>query len=323
MHPIDNKQIIDGSKLVISPMAGVTDAPFRYIAKKYGADYGITEMITSQTHLWTSNKSQRRLKSNFIELPKIIQISGTTPQMFANAAKSCEQNGADAVEINMGCPAKKVCNVIAGSALLKDINLVEDILYSTVNNVKIPIYLKTRLGWDNENKNILEVAKIAQNAGIKLLAIHGRTREQKYDGDADYQLIAEVKKQVNIPIFANGDINTPEKALHVLRQTKCDGLYIGRGALGKPWLFQQIKNYLKFGKYQDTLLKNVIKQIMLEHINLIHEHYGVYIGVRVARKHVKWYLQANPNLSENGERDFADFVLLDQPDQQISWIYQL
>ena len=323
MHPIDNKQIIDGSKLVISPMAGVTDAPFRYIAKKYGADYGITEMITSQTHLWTSNKSQRRLKSNFTESPKIIQISGTTPQMFANAAKICEQNGADAVEINMGCPAKKVCNVIAGSALLKDINLVEDILYSTVNNVKIPIYLKTRLGWDNENKNILEVAKIAQNAGIKLLAIHGRTREQKYAGDADYQLIAEVKKQVNIPIFANGDINTPEKALHVLRQTKCDGLYIGRGALGKPWLFQQIKNYLKFGKYQDTLLKNVIKQIMLEHINLIHEHYGVYIGVRVARKHVKWYLQANPNLSENGERDFADFVLLDQPDQQISWIYQL
>jgi len=266
-------------------MAGVTDAPFRYLATKLGADYAISEMITSQTHLWQSNKTTRRLKSNFIETPKIIQIGGACAEVVADGARACADAGADVIEINMGCPAKKVCNVLAGSALLRDEKLVADILSVAVGAVKIPVYLKTRLGWDNDNKNILTIAKIAEESGIQSLAIHGRTRCDYYNGSASYNLIAEAKANSKIPVFANGDVDTPAKALEVWKLTQTDGLYIGRGALGQPWLFQQVKDYIQSGSFKQPDLEFVLN-LMLEHTELIHQHYGDVLGVRIARKHI-------------------------------------
>jgi tRNA-dihydrouridine synthase B len=301
-------------------MAGVTDAPFRYLATKLGADYAISEMITSQTHLWQSNKTTRRLKSNFIETPKIIQIGGASPDVVADGARACaEDAGADIVEINMGCPAKKVCNVLAGSALLRDEKLVEDILTAAVSAVKIPVYLKTRLGWDNDNKNILTIAKIAEESGIQSLAIHGRTRCDYYNGSASYNLIAEAKANSKIPVFANGDIDTPAKALEVWKLTQTDGLYIGRGALGQPWLFQQIKDYIQSGSFKQPDLEFILN-LMLEHTELIHQHYGDVLGVRIARKHIKWYLEANANLFSERETKFAHFAQIETTSEQLTYL---
>ncbi len=301
-------------------MAGVTDAPFRYLATKLGADYAISEMITSQTHLWQSNKTTRRLKSNFIETPKIIQIGGASPEVVADGARACaEDAGADIIEINMGCPAKKVCNVLAGSALLRDEKLVADILAAAVSAVKIPVYLKTRLGWDNDNKNILTIAKIAEESGIQSLAIHGRTRCDYYNGSASYNLIAEAKANSKIPVFANGDIDTPAKALDVWKLTQTDGLYIGRGALGQPWLFQQIKDYIQSGSFKQPDLEFILN-LMLEHTALIHQHYGDVLGVRIARKHIKWYLEANANLFSERETKFAHFAQIESTSEQLTYL---
>lgn len=301
-------------------MAGVTDAPFRYLATKLGADYAISEMITSQTHLWQSNKTTRRLKSNFIETPKIIQIGGASPDVVADGARACaEDAGADIIEINMGCPAKKVCNVLAGSALLRDEKLVADILAAAVSAVKIPVYLKTRLGWDNDNRNILTIAKIAEESGIQSLAIHGRTRCDYYNGSASYNLIAEAKANSKIPVFANGDIDTPAKALDVWRLTQADGLYIGRGALGQPWLFQQIKDYIQSGSFKQPDLEFILN-LMLEHTELIHQHYGDVLGVRIARKHIKWYLEANANLFSERETKFAHFAQIESTSEQLTYL---
>ena len=301
-------------------MAGVTDAPFRYLATKLGADYAISEMITSQTHLWQSNKTTRRLKSNFIETPKIIQIGGASPDVVADGARACaEDAGADIVEINMGCPAKKVCNVLAGSALLRDEKLVADILAAAVSAVKIPVYLKTRLGWDNDNRNILTIAKIAEESGIQSLAIHGRTRCDYYNGSASYNLIAEAKANSKIPVFANGDIDTPAKALDVWKLTQTDGLYIGRGALGQPWLFQQIKDYIQSGSFKQPDLEFILN-LMLEHTELIHQHYGDVLGVRVARKHIKWYLEANANLFSERDTKFAHFAQIESTSEQLTYL---
>lgn len=301
-------------------MAGVTDAPFRYLATRLGADYAISEMITSQTHLWQSNKTTRRLKSNFIETPKIIQIGGASPDVVADGARACaEDAGADIIEINMGCPAKKVCNVLAGSALLRDEKLVTNILSAAVSAVKIPVYLKTRLGWDNDNRNILIIAKIAEESGIKSLAIHGRTRCDYYNGSASYDLIAEAKANSKIPVFANGDIDTPAKALEVWKLTQTDGLYIGRGALGQPWLFQQIKDYIQSGSFKQPDLEFILN-LMLEHTELIHQHYGDVLGVRIARKHIKWYLEANANLFSERETKFAHFAQIETTSEQLTYL---
>jgi tRNA-dihydrouridine synthase B len=285
-------------KIVLSPMAGVTDAPFRFMARKYGVDYTITEMVTSQTNLWDSNKTKQRLQDNFSDSNtiKIMQIVGTSPKMIADAAIKCAHLGANIVEINMGCPAKKVCNVLAGSALLKDEKLVAEILTVVVKAVDIPIFLKTRLGFDNIQQNILNIAQIAEDSGIKSLTIHGRTRCDLYNGEARYELIAKVKQNSKIPIFANGDIDSPEKAKYVLDYTKADGLYIGRGALGRPWLFSQINDYLNNGGYTIPDRK-VMCDSILEHLTCIYQHYGDYMGVRMARKHLKWYCQNNTILS--------------------------
>ncbi len=309
-------------KLVISPMAGVTDAPFRDIARQCGADYGISEMITSQTKLWGNRKTRFRLRSHFVEKPKIIQISGASPEYVYEAAASCLGLGVDAIELNMGCPAKKVCNVLAGSALLKDEALVAKILRAAVDAVDIPIYLKTRLGWDHNNKNILTIATMAQEIGVKSLAIHGRTRSDFYTGEADFALISKVKQQLHIPVFANGDIISPEKALQVMEQTNANGLYIGRGALGKPWLFQQIKDYFVTGSYSAPD-KDFIINLMLQHIDLIHQHYGEVLGVRYARKHFKWYLQANSYILGDVTALFDRFAKIEDIDEQLEFINNL
>jgi tRNA-dihydrouridine synthase B len=276
--------------LVLSPMAGVTDAPFREIARQMGADYTISEMITSQLHLWDSYKTKQRLDDRWNPSLKILQIAGASPEIIVDAAKKCEAIGADILEINMGCPAKKVCNVLAGSALLRDEILVASILDSAVKAVSIPVILKTRLGWDNNTKNILNISKIAQNSGVKSLTIHGRTRCDLYNGEASYDMIALVKQSLEIPVYANGDINTPEKAKYVLDYTKADGLYIGRGSLGRPWIFRQIKDYLANGSYTSFTITEILA-VIIKHINNIYLHYPEVLACRYARKHLKYYLQ--------------------------------
>lgn len=303
-------------------MAGVTDAPFRDIAIQCGADYGVSEMVTSQTNLWQSKKTQPRLKSHFIEHPKIIQIAGASADVIRDAAIASQELHADAIEINMGCPAKKVCNVLAGSALLQNEKLVAEILTSAVNAVEIPVYLKTRLGWDHQTKNILRIAQLAEDCGIQALAIHGRTRSDFYNGHAEYGLIAQVKHAAKIKVFANGDITTAEKACEVLQITGCDGLYIGRGALGKPWLFQHIRDYLGTGHYQEYD-KEFILSYMLQHLNLIHQHYAGIAGVRFARKHIKWYLQENRLVFGDAVSIFEKFAQLDSAALQLEFIAQL
>jgi tRNA-dihydrouridine synthase B len=308
--------------LVLSPMAGVTDAPFRMIAKQNGADYTISEMITSDQALWNSNKTQWRLQDQWYTTPKIIQIAGASLDVVVGAAIKCEQIGAELIEINMGCPAKKVCNVLAGSALLKDENLVYNILHNTTKAVSIPVMLKTRLGWDHNQKNILTIAKIAEDANIQSLTIHGRTRADFYNGDATYDLIAEAKQQLNIPVFANGDIRTPEMAKHVLNYTKADGLYIGRAAFGNPWLFGQIKQYLTTGVYDSFIDFAQTKNTIIEHLSCIYQHYGEVMGVRIARKHVKWYWQTLANKFENFQNDFSLFSGIETAEQQLEFVLQ-
>lgn len=293
-------------QLILSPMAGITDAPTRFITIQNGADAAISEMITSQSQFWDSDKSRWRFKNATSEATSVIQIAGADPQSVASAAAYVAEQGASAVEINMGCPAKKVCNVLAGSALLRDEALVEAIISAAVAAVKIPVYLKTRLGWSEEDKNIANIAAIAEYNGIQRLTIHGRTREQFYKGTASYPLIRQVKRQVAIPVYANGDITTPEKASDVLDYTACDGLYIGRGALGQPWLFQQIREYLTNGSYTPKIERCELKAIIFQHIELIHQHYGEYMGVRIARKHLKWYLQANAAVFTSDFNVFAN-----------------
>jgi tRNA-dihydrouridine synthase B len=307
--------------LVISPMAGVTDAPFRAIALKYGADYGISEMLNAKTSLWDSQKTQQRLKTHFKEPKRILQIAGASPEVVVNAATNCSDYDLDGIEINMGCPAKKVCNVLAGSALLKDEKLVANILSQVVKAAKVPVYLKTRLGWDHSNKNILTIAKIAEESGIQSLTIHGRTRCDMYNNYAQFDLIAQVKARINIPVFANGDITTPEKAKLILEQTNSDGLYIGRGALGKPWLFQQIKDYLTTGHYQKFSDYPALINLISEHLNLIYAHYGEYLGVRISRKHVKWYKEQNSQAL--AKLNFSEFSALETKESHTLYLQNL
>lgn len=276
--------------LVLSPMAGVTDAPFRQVARECGADYTVSEMLSSDLDLWSTTKSQMRLNDKWVTSPRVLQIAGANPDVIAKAAQACELIGADILEINMGCPAKKVCNVLAGSALLRDEKLVKDILQSACSSVSIPVTLKTRLGWDDNNLNIKTIAKIAEDSNIQAITIHGRTRMDMYNNYARYDLIAEIKNIIKIPVFANGDITTPQKALEVLNYTKADGLYIGRASLGQPWLFTEIKNYIQYNKLEQISIE-AKKQIIIRHIKYIHEHYPSPLNYRFARKHIKWYFE--------------------------------
>jgi tRNA-dihydrouridine synthase B len=286
--------------LFVAPMAGVTDRPFRQLCKKLGASYAVSEMIASNALLWNSEKTQRRANHVGEFKPIAVQIAGADPRMMAAAAKLNVDRGAQIIDINMGCPAKKVCNVAAGSALLKDQPLVQQIVESVVNAVGIgsdavPVTLKIRTGWDREHKNALTIAKIAEDAGISMLTIHGRTRADLYHGEAEYDTIRAVKESIDIPVVANGDITSPEKAQWVLEYTGVDALMIGRAAQGRPWIFREINHFLRTGEKLPNPQIAEIQAIMNEHLEDHYSFYGEYTGLRTARKHIGWYCKGLRN----------------------------
>lgn len=277
------------NRIWLAPMAGVTDNPFRRLCKSFGVGHTISEMMTSDATLFANHKTLYRANFDGEIAPISAQIVGNDPVKLAQSARFQVANGAKIIDINMGCPAKKVCNKLAGSALLKDLDLVKVLLEAVVQAVDVPVTLKTRLGFQNGQENILSVAKIAEEAGILALTIHGRTREDKYLGQARYELIRAVKAQANIPIIANGDIDSPQKALQVFEYTGADAVMIGRSAQGKPWIFQDIAHYLQTGKIPPAPTADQLRKIVLTHLDELYRFYGEYSGCRIARKHIAWY----------------------------------
>jgi tRNA-dihydrouridine synthase B len=286
------------NQLVLAPMAGVTDRPFRQLCKKFGASLAVSEMVSCNSALWGSKQTLRRMNHEGEVEPKAVQIAGADPQLMAQAAQFNVERGAQIIDINMGCPAKKVCNVMAGSALLQDEGLVRQILNAVVTAVKVPVTLKIRTGWDPENRNALSIAKIAERAGIQALAIHGRTRACGYKGVAEYETIRTVKQEISLPVIANGDITSPENAKEVLELTGADAVMIGRAAQGRPWIFREIEHYLSTGKLLPEPGIEETRTIMVEHLNNLYDFYGEYTGVRVARKHIAWYSKGCPGGAE-------------------------
>jgi len=277
------------NNLVVAPMAGVTDRPFRQLCKTMGAGMAVSEMVASNSLLWGSEKTRRRANHDGEVEPISVQIAGADPRMLAEAARYNVDQGAQIIDINMGCPAKKVCNVMAGSALLRDEPLVGRILDAVVGAVSVPVTLKIRTGWDRAHRNALAVARTAQRAGVKALAIHGRTRACGFSGDAEYDTIAAVKAEVGIPVIANGDITTPERVRQVLDYTRADAVMIGRAAQGRPWMFREIEHYLRTGMRLPPPEVEEIQRVLIAHLNELYRFYGEYTGVRVARKHISWY----------------------------------
>lgn len=277
------------NNLFVAPMAGVTDRAFRQLCKRFGAGMAVSEMVASNSLLWGSEKTRRRANHEGEADPISVQIAGADPQMMAEAARYNVGEGAQIIDINMGCPAKKVCNVMAGSALLKDELLVGRILEAVVSAVETPVTLKIRTGWDQQHKNALAVAHIAAESGIQLLSIHGRTRACGYTGHAEYDTIAAVKNATRLPVVANGDITTPQEAKYVLDYTKADGIMIGRAAQGRPWIFREIEYYLKTGLLLPPPLVTEIHQVLIAHLYDLYAFYGVDTGVKIARKHISWY----------------------------------
>lgn len=277
--------------LILAPMAGVTDKPFRLLCKRFGAGLAVSEMTISDPRFWKTAKSQRRMDHAGEPAPISVQIAGTEPQQLADAARYNVDHGAQIIDINMGCPAKKVCNAWAGSALMRDEALVAKILDAVVRAVEVPVTLKIRTGWDAAHRNGLSVAQIAQDCGIAALAVHGRTRDQQYTGVAEYHTIAEIKSRLRIPVVVNGDIDSPRKAQAVLQATGCDAVMVGRGAQGRPWIFQEISHYLSHGEELPAPSSEWICTVLLSHIRDLHSFYGEQTGVRIARKHVGWYLK--------------------------------
>lgn len=287
------QHILDNN-LILAPMAGISDLPFRQLCRQHGAAMAVAEMLTSDTSLWHSRKSSLRLPSTDEPAPRSIQIAGTEPQQMAAAARACVELGAQIIDINMGCPAKKVCKKAAGSALLRDELLVAQILQAVVAAVPVPVTLKIRTGWDNAHKNAVQIAKIAEEQGMAALTIHGRTRADRFLGQAEYDTIAAVKQQSAIPVIANGDIDSPQKARMVLDYTGADALMIGRAACGKPWIFRQIAHYLHSGQLLPPVSIEQIRETLCAHLAKMHSFYGHTMGVRIARKHIYWYLQSLP-----------------------------
>ena len=283
------------NNLVLAPMAGVTDRPFRQLCKRMGAGLAVSEMVSSNSLLWGSEKTKRRANHDGEVEPKSIQIAGADHKMMAEAARYNVDNDAQIIDINMGCPAKKVCNVMAGSALLQDEPLVSRILDAVVAAVDVPVTLKIRTGWDKPHRNGTRIARIAESAGIQALSIHGRTRACGYKGDAEYETIAAIKSAVTIPVIANGDITTPEKAKYVLEYTGADGIMIGRAAQGRPWIFREVEYFLETGEKLPEPGVAEVRNILLEHLSNLYDFYGEYTGVRVARKHISWYSKGHPH----------------------------
>ncbi len=283
------------SKTILAPMAGITDRPFRQLCKRLGAGMAVSEMVTANSLLWGSKKTLNRTNHQGEQEPRVVQIAGSDPTMLAEAARYNVEHGAQIIDINMGCPAKKVCNVMAGSALLQDEKRVKRILDAVVGAVAVPVTLKIRTGWDTSNRNGVRIARIAETAGIQALAVHGRTRACGYRGYAEYDTIRTIKENISIPVIANGDITTPEKAKFVLEYTGADAVMVGRGAQGNPWIFREINHYLATGTHLAPPSLGEIRDTLLEHLQAIYEFYGEYTGVRMARKHICWYSKSQPN----------------------------
>ncbi|MCZ6808483.1 MAG: tRNA dihydrouridine synthase DusB [Proteobacteria bacterium] len=277
------------SPFLLAPMVGITDAPFRRLCRRFGAGMTTSEMTTADISLWNTDKSRHRLDLDMDAEPRVVQIVGADPLELATAASVCVARGAQIIDINMGCPARKVCNKLAGSALLQDTRLVSLILESVVSSVAVPVTLKIRTGWDASHRNGVEIAKIAEASGVTAIAVHGRTRACRFKGAAEYETIAQIKNEISIPVIANGDIATPEKSLEVLRLSCADGLMIGRGAQGRPWIFRELNHFFDTGIQAPPLAKNEVRDIMLDHLGDLYRFYGETTGVRVARKHLTWY----------------------------------
>lgn len=281
--------------LILAPMAGVSDRPFRLLCRKLGADMAVGEMISSRPELRDSEKSRRRCDHQGETGLRSVQILGNEPHEMAQSARYNFEAGAQVIDINMGCPAKKVCNKAAGSALLREPELVQRILKAVVAAVPIPVTLKIRTGWSPEQRNGPDIAKMAQDCGIQALTVHGRTRACRFEGMAEYDTIAEIKRQVSIPVIANGDIDSPQKAAKVLAWTQADALMVGRAAQGRPWIFNQIRHYLTTGQLQAAPSAAQTRQILLGHVSQLYQFYGEFMGLRIARKHVAWYCQHQPD----------------------------
>ncbi len=312
-------------------MAGVTDLPFRKLCRQMGAGLVVSEMVAADPSTWSTRKSRLRLQFGDEPAPRSVQIAGYDPQMMAEAARYNVDQGAQIIDINMGCPAKKVCKRAAGSALLRDSQLVDDILNAVVKALNVPVTLKIRTGWDRQNRNALAIAKIAEDAGIAALAIHGRTRACRFVGEVEYDSIAQVVDGVSLPVIANGDITTPEKAAEVLKYTGASAVMIGRAAQGNPWIFQQINHYLECGELLPPPSYQQIGDTMINHLQALHEFYGEVGGVRISRKHIGWYSDQLPEgraftqvfnrleTTEQQQRHLQQFstALLDQvPDRE-------
>lgn len=302
------------SPYVLAPMAGVTDLPFRKICRDMGAGLAICEMVNANSELWETEKSQLRFTYDGEVTPISAQIVGYDPTMMADAARFSVESGAEIIDINMGCPAKKVCKKAAGSALLQDEPLVAEILKAVVAAVDVPVTLKIRTGWDRENKNAITIAKIAEDIGIQALAVHGRTREDRFLGSAEYDTIAMVKEAISIPVIANGDIDSIEKAQKVLSHTKADAVMIGRAALGNPWLFRSLTEGKVYNPSVSERLNTVI-----EHIAALHEFYGAGKGIRVARKHILWYLGDREIPAASRSAMLRESI----PEKQLEWILRI
>ena len=287
-------------KTILAPMAGVTDLPFRQLCRQMGAGLVVSEMVAADPSTWSTRKSRLRIQFGDEPAPRSVQIAGYDPQMMADAAQFNVTQGAQIIDINMGCPAKKVCKRAAGSALLQDPRLVEDILKTVVAAVEVPVTLKIRTGWDRQNRNAVTIAKIAEESGIAALAVHGRTRACRFVGEVEYDTIAQVVEAVDIPVLANGDINSPEKAVSVLEHTGAAAVMIGRAAQGNPWIFKQINHYLEQGQLLAPPSVDQAGRVMSGHLMALHDFYGEVGGVRISRKHIGWYINPLP-----GGKDFT------------------
>jgi len=302
--------------LVLAPMAGVTDAVYRKICRQYGASYTLSEMVASQKHLWDSKKSSTRHVDQNDPEPRAVQLLGTNAQELADAALWQQQNGAQIIDLNLGCPAKKVCSVAAGSALMGSPAMVADIFDAVIGAVDIPVTVKMRTGSDIDNRNALQIAQLAEAKGLQAVTIHGRTREDKFKGQAEYKTIRKVKQNIGIPVIANGDINTPEQAKFVLEYTSADGIMIGRATQGYPWLFNEINHYLDTNEHLPPPTLETFFQTMIEHTSGLHQLYGEMLGVRIARKHIGWYSQHLPE----GTTLRRKFNQLTDPNEQLQLI---
>ena len=300
------------SQVILAPMAGVTDRPFRQLCRRMGAGLAISEMVTSDTDLWQSRKTRTRLDHQGEAAPVAIQIAGAEPAMMAEAARLNVEHGAEIIDINMGCPAKKVCKKAAGSALLRDEKLVAEILQAVVAAVAVPVTLKIRTGWSPDERNAVRIARIAEDSGIQALAIHGRTRACRFEGQAEYATIAEVVSKSRIPVFCNGDIDSPQKAAHVLQITGAQAVMIGRAAQGRPWIFREIDYYLRTGRQHPEPSLTEIRDILCTHLCELTELYGQLMGPRIARKHLGWYLKT----LAGGEKFRRQFNTLERAEDQ-------